>query len=179
MFEATRRTLGLFRARLTFRRSPADVVQFTSVISTAKRALLIMPFVEEESIPTGLVISMLKRMYGDANLTVVLNSHLGNLGRSLPGCRFILINPGDLDALFLPRKYILRQVQDRSYDVAIDLNLDLVVASAYSCRASAARVRIGFAGSQADIFYNLQIKPDPTLSKKLIYDRLATCLQMF
>ncbi len=179
MFEPTRRKLGMLRAQLAFRRSASDVVQFTSAISGAKRALLIMPFVEEESIPTGLVITMLKRMYGDANLTVVLNTHLGKVERSLPRGRFIFIHPGDLDAFFLPRQYVVRQVQERSYDIAIDLNLDLVLASAYICRASAARVRIGFAGTKADVFFNLQIKPDPTLSKKLIYDRLVTCLQMF
>jgi len=179
MFDGTRRTLGLLGARFAFRHSAADVIQFTSALSSAKCALLIMPFAQEESTPTGLVISMLKRMYGDANLTVVLNSYLLKVERSLPQSRFIFVNPGDLNALFLPRKHILRQVQEHSYDVALDLNLDLVLASAYICRASAAHVRIGFASSQADTFYNLQIKPDPTLSKKLIYDRLATRLQMF
>ena len=138
-----------------------------------------MPFVQEESTPTGLVISMLKRMYGDANLTVVLNSYLLKIERSLPQSRLIFVNPGDLNALSLPRKHILRQVQERSYDVALDLNLDLVLASAYICRASSAIVRIGFARKHADVFYNFQIRPDPTLSRRVIYDRLAKCLQMF
>jgi ADP-heptose:LPS heptosyltransferase len=179
MFDVTRQALGLQVARFTFRKVPKRVIVFTSALSTAKRALLIMPFDDQEGIPTGLVLSMLRRMYGDNNLTVVMNSHLLKVERSLPQSKFIFLTPADLNALFLPRRHILQQIQQNSYDVAVDLNLDLVLASAYICKASAAHVRVGFVSKQADIFYNLQIKPDPTLSKKLIYDRLATCLQMF
>ena len=179
MFENARRTLGLQVARFRLRNAPRDVVAFSIALSCAKRALLIMPFGDGEFLPMVMVIDMMRRKFGERNLTVVTDGRAMEVHRALPHSSFIRLLSTDLNALFLPHKNALHQVIQNSYDVAIDLNLDLVLPSGYICRASAATVRIGFVRKQADMFYNFQIRPDPTLSRKLIYDRLAKCLFMF
>jgi ADP-heptose:LPS heptosyltransferase len=80
---------------------------------------------------------------------------------------------------YLPRADFINSIKQKRYDLAIDLNLDLVLPSGYICKASGATVRVGFNQEHADVFYNFQIKPDPTLGRKLIYDRLVQCLQKF
>jgi len=179
MFENARRTLGLQIARFRLRNAPHEVVAFTAALGCAERALLIMPLGNGEFLPTVMVIDMLRRKYGERNLTVVTDGRGSEVNRALPHSTFIRLLNTDLNALFLPHTNVLHQIRQSSYDVAIDLNLDLVLPSAYICRASSAIVRIGFVRKHADVFYNFQIRPDPTLSRRVIYDRLAKCLQMF
>jgi ADP-heptose:LPS heptosyltransferase len=81
--------------------------------------------------------------------------------------------------VFLPGNDLITRVKKRRYDLTIDLNLDLVLPSAYICKESDARIRVGFARKHADTFYNFQINVDPTLDRKLVYERLVKCLQMF
>jgi hypothetical protein len=69
-------------------------------------------------------------------------------------------------------------VKDRQYDVAVDLNLDFLLPSGYICKASTARIRVGFARPGADLFYNFQVKFEAS-STAAMYDRLASCLKMF
>ena len=177
MFEETRRSLGLYVARFRLRKAPRDIIAFSSVLRAAKRALLIMPLGDGQFLPTVAVIDVLRRKFGERNLTVVIDGHGAEAQRALPQSMFIHLHEGDLNGLFLPHTNVLWQIAQRTYDVAIDLNLDLVLPSGYICRASTASVRVGFMRKQADVFYNFQIRPDPTLSKKLIYDRLAKCFK--
>jgi ADP-heptose:LPS heptosyltransferase len=112
-------------------------------------------------------------------ITVVSGLHEVDVMRILPRSHFLHFHEHEINAFFLPRRELLRRATSRRPDVAIDLNLDFVLPSAYICRVSGARIRVGFARKHADIFYNFQIRPDPTLARKLIYDRLAGCLDRF
>jgi len=179
MFEHTRQLLGYHVARFRLRKEPRDVVAFINAFSSAKRALLIMPLGGAEFLPTVIVIDMLRQKYGERNLTIVTDGRGTEAHRALPHSTFIHLLKTDLNSLFLPHRNVLLQITQNSYDVAVDLNLDLMLPSGYICRASGAQVRIGFVRKHADEFYNFQIRPDPTLSRRLIYDRLAKCLQMF
>jgi hypothetical protein len=40
-------------------------------------------------------------------------------------------------------------------------------------------VRVGFAGTQSDVFYNFLIQTTPVPGKREVYERLAACLDMF
>ena len=179
MLDDIRRSLGVHFARFQFRRLPNHVVPFGSAVSAARSALLIMPFNPGQFLPTITVISTLREHFGDQNITVITGGRGMEVAHMLPRGRFIHVLKTDLNLLFLPTTYILKQITERPYDLAIDLNLDLVVPSGYICRASGAKVRVGFVSRYADVFYNFQVKPDTTLGQKLIYDRLANCLKMF
>jgi ADP-heptose:LPS heptosyltransferase len=179
MFEGLRRTIGLQIARFTFRDTKENIVSFTDAVSGAHQVLLIMPFNHFEFLPTVRVIETMKKRIREEHITVITDELGVEAVRLLPRSQFIRVVVSDLNTFFLPHPSIIRRVKEKAYDLAVDLNLDLVLPSAYICKASNARVRIGFARKRAEEFYNFQIQPDLTLGKQLIYDRLAQCLQMF
>ena len=71
------------------------------------------------------------------------------------------------------------RIFNREYDVAMDLNLDFVLHTAYICKASRARVRVGYSHSAADLFYNVQLNFDRNSSPQVLYKKFASCLAMF
>ena len=179
MLELLRRSVGLQVARFHFRKSREKVISFTKSISEAQQALLIMPLDLRELLPSIMVIDLLKKRFREENITIVTGEHNVEVMRVLPRSQVIRVLVPEVTVFYLPRREVIDRVNKRRYDVAIDLNLDLILPSAYICKESNARVRIGFASRRADTFYNFQIQPDPTLSKQHLYDRLAKFLQMF
>jgi ADP-heptose:LPS heptosyltransferase len=179
MFPQFRHSLGLFATQFQLRKSPDQVVSFTSAVSSSKMVLVILPFNTLEAQPTNTVIEFLNSRFRGENITVVSSSHSVEVIRALPRSQFLRIVPDDIGPFFLPRKECLSRVRARPCDLAIDLNLDFLLPSGYICRASGARVRVGFSRESAELFYNFLVRPEPTLARKLIYDRLANCLEKF
>ncbi len=179
MLEQARMWTGVEIARFRFRKSTEQIISFTDVVHSAQRALLIMPLKRREFLPTIMVINFLKQRFREENITIISDDHGREAVRMLVRSHFIHIIEEEIGPLFLPRPGLIRRIQEREYDLAIDLNLDFVLPSAYICRESNARVRIGFTRNKADNFYNFQIQPDPTLERKHLYDRMAKFLQMF
>ena len=179
MLEGTRHSLGVQCARWLFRKSRDEVMSFTSAISSAQRVLLVMPLTEEDLLPTLKVIEMLKSQFREESITIVTGYGGIEVVRLLPRGQFIHLLKTQVSYFYLPRADFINSLRQKRYDLAIDLNLDLVLPSGYICKVSGANVRVGFNQKHADVFYNFQIKPDPTLGRKLIYDRLVQCLQKF
>jgi ADP-heptose:LPS heptosyltransferase len=179
MLEGLRRSIGFQIARIHFRNVRERVISFSNAVSSAQQALLIMPFRRREVLPTVMVIDFLKKHFSEENITVVTDDHGLDAMRLLPRSQFVHILVSEVSMFYLPRRSVIQRIRQKKYDLAIDLNLDLVLPSGYICKESNARVRVGFVKRRSETFYNLQIQPDPTLSKKLIYDRLVKCLQMF
>ncbi len=179
MFQQTRQSIGIRVAKWRFRQTRDEMISFTTAISSARRALLIMPLTAQDLLPTVKVIEMLKSQFKEKNLTVVTGDRGLEVIRMLPHSRFLHLLESQVSYFYLPRGDFLNSIREKRYDLAVDLNLDLVLPSGYICKASDAKIRVGFDHQQADLFYNFQIKPDPTLGRKLIYDRLVQCLQRF
>ena len=89
------------------------------------------------------------------------------------------MNPEDIGRLSLPRKNLLQRLVNRQYDVAINLNLDFILHTAYICKASRANVRVGCSHEAADVFYNVQIHLATAASAQMMYKRFADCVAMF
>jgi ADP-heptose:LPS heptosyltransferase len=178
MLENTRHSLGAFVARWQFRHANDELITFTNSISQANRILLIVPLLRDDFAAMQLV-DLLRGRVPEDRITVVTGNHGLDILRTLPRSRFVHLLPEQISPLFLPRHDFMTAVREKEHDVAIDLNLDFVLPSGYICKASGARVRIGFARPSADLFYNFQITHDPTLGRKLVYDRLVQCLEKF
>jgi hypothetical protein len=177
--ESLRRSIGMGIARFRFRKYRNDVISFSHFLSEAQQALVIMPLRHLEPLPVVTVIELLRRRFPEKGLTVVTWGPTLELMQMLPHSQFIRILDTEITSFFLPRREILQRIEATPYDVAIDLNLDLVLPSGYICRESNARVRIGFAGDQSDLFYNLQMRRNLSTGRRDVYDRLAACLAMF
>lgn len=179
MLDSLRSSAGLLIARFRFRKSRDTVISFTNSVSTAEQALVILPFGERAVMPGPEVFTALKRRFADGSITLVGEERAAGLSSHLPGGRFIRVKPDELTLFFLPRAAVMERLGGGRYDVAIDLNLDLVLPSAYICRKSGARVRVGINRRAADRFYNLLVHPDPSLGTQRLYERLLACLEMF
>ncbi len=179
LFAALRMKIGIRLAAFRFRKRKEQVISFARAVSGAQRALVIMPLDQRELLSALNVITMLKRKFEEERITVVGDERGVEAIRLMPKSHFVQIRETDINLLYHPRPAFLNLLKDRKFDLAIDLNLDLVLPSAYICRETNAKVRIGFAGAHADRFFNFQIQPDPQQSRKTIYDRVAKCLYMF
>ena len=177
--ERLRHSVGVRLARWHFRNSHDEVISFTNAISSAQRVLLIMPLTAEDLLPTLQVLEMVRSQFKGENITVVTGDRGVEAVRLLPRSQFLHLLKTQVSPLFLPRADFVKSVTQKRYDLAMDLNLDLVLPSGYICKVSGARIRVGFRHTQADVFYNFQVRPDPTLGRKLIYDRFVQCLRKF
>lgn len=179
MFDGLRTSVGMMKARLEFRREKDHVIRFTEAISSARHALVIMPLNPANLLPTVTVFEMLKKRFREEHLTVITGDHRLEVMRLLPRTQFMHLLETEISMFHLPTRDVIERIRKKQYDLAIDLNLDLVLPSGYICKASGARIRVGFVRKYAELFYNLLIQPDPTLGTKLIYDRLVQCLERF
>ncbi len=174
-----RMQIGIRLAAFRFRKQKDEVISFARAVSSAQRALVIMPLDQRELLSALNVFTMLKRKFDEERITVVGDERGVEAIRLMPKSHFVQIRETDINLFYHPRAEFLALLKDRRFDLAIDLNLDLVLPSAYICKESHAKVRIGLAGPHADRFFNFLIQPDPQQPRQTIYDRMAKCLYMF
>lgn len=179
MLGSLRRSIGMQVARFHFRASKEEVISFSHSISTSDRVLVIMPLGQSAEEGQAHVLTFLREHFYEPDITVIAAAGGTPVERVLPRCRVLLVGPGDVSRLFLPQRSFLTRVAERNYDLALDLNLDFMIPSAYICKESNARVRAGFAALHADTFFNFQIRLEPASRRERAYDRLVQCLEMF
>jgi len=179
MFENAFRYLGLGVARFQFR-SDVDTVQPLTTFFTGARSVLIMlPAGYEEAIVAGDAIHAFRNRLIHLNLTVVHTSTRATSLSDFPHSEVIRIGPTDVNRLYLPTKELLQRIIRRDYDAAVDLNLDFVLHTAYICKASRAKVRVGFVHPWSDTFFNVQFNLDKGRTPQVVYEKFAACLAMF
>lgn len=179
MLERLRISTGMIGARFHFRKSHDDALSFADSLTSASRILLIMPLDGSPLYPVAPVLTMLRAHKSDEQITVIVASHSTEAFVALDRSPILRILPGEIGPFFLPRKELLSRITREPYDLAIDLNLDFHLPSGYICRESNARVRVGFSGKYADLFYNFQVQTSHGESRTLRYERFAHCLEMF
>ena len=177
MLESLRRSLGVQMSRWKFRRYSNDVISFPDALAKTSHALIILPLTPTTESPAP-VIEFLRSRFPEGHITLVSDEHDTGSAVMLPHGVHVRLSARNVDWMFRPSPDILRQVTAQTYDLAVDLNLDFLLPSAYICRASDARVRVGFVRKRADLFYNFQMQPNGA-QRGAVYERLAACLKMF
>lgn len=179
MFEGVFRYFGLKYARFTFRKDIDTVQQYNGFLQRAKRILVVMPVRYDDAQAAAIAFRKLKDKLSNSDMTIIVegirSAQLSESSKS----RVIRLSQSHINKFFLPRQLFLERVMETEYDVAIDLNLDFVLYAAYICRASNAKIRIGFSNDASDIFYNFQINLDKTKSAPNIYAQLIEYLKKF
>ena len=179
MLERVYAYLGLQIARFQFR-SDIDTVQpLTTFFTGAKNVLVVLPTGYEEAIIAGDALHAFRNRLMHLNLTVVHTSTRATSLSDFPRSEVIRIDPENINKLSLPRKELLQRIMHREYDAAVDLNLDFVLHTAYICKASRARVRVGFVHQWSDLFFNVQFNIDKQRTPQVVYEKFAACLAMF
>jgi ADP-heptose:LPS heptosyltransferase len=147
-------------------------------MTAGNHALLILPLTPSAASPAS-VIDLVRKHFPDNRITIVTDEHDSVVGALLPRSEIIRLGRANISRFSLPARDIVRAVKARRYDVAIDLNIDFLLPSAYICKASNARVRLGFARTGAEAFFNFMMQPDSVRGATQLYERFAAVVQMF
>ncbi len=179
MFEKSLEKLGIIYSKFTFRKDRDHQQNLTNFISTAKRILLILPADYEDSQIACAAFKNLKEKLQNTELTIIAEGI-----RSIPitdslKSKVIRISEVHINKFFLPRKTLLDRIQESTFDVAIDLNLDFLLYSAYICKVTGARYRIGFTSKYSDLFFNIQFNFNKSQKPIEIYTQLVEYLKKF
>lgn len=179
MFDSLRSKLGLIAARFVFRNETDTVQPMTNFFTGAKNVLVVLPVGYDDAIVAGEALRKFRDRIPDVHLTVVHNSTRHTSLIDFLHCEVIRIDPPDINWFFLPRQNLLGRIPKRAYDAALDLNLDFVLHSAYICKASGARVRVGFAHPAGDSFFNVQLQFAGPRTAQALFTKYAGVLGMF
>jgi ADP-heptose:LPS heptosyltransferase len=180
MLENFYKYAGLQFARFQFRNDVDTVQMMTEFMSTAKHALIALPQRYEEAMIASDAIRSTREKFKQVHVTVINTGTRVTSLVDFPKHEVIRLEQIDLNRFFLPTKALLRRLLQKEYDVAIDLNLDFVLHTAYICKASRARVRVGFAHHPyAELFFNVLFNVNTERTPKTVFEKFAACLSMF
>ncbi len=179
MFEALRLSVGLGYARFHFRKRRDAVMRFTEVIDRSQRALVLLPETATDVESTTSVVKYLLHRLGTGSVTIVgREEYTRPLHSSFSG-KTISFTTEEINSWFIPRSRLLRKMKSSTFDMALDLNVNLALPSAFICRESGAPLRVGFAKPEGDQFYNFVVQTRMTTNTPVAYKHLLRCLDMF
>jgi hypothetical protein len=178
VFEGLRRNIGILWTRFLFRHDRDPVINFSEAFPRATRAVVIYPVQPIEQESTSLMLSYLSERFADG-LTVVVRQELRTSLLSLPRLRMVTYNADDVTKWFTPRSSLVRRMKTMSFDIAVDLNAQFSLVSAFLCKASRAPLRVSFAKERGERFFNVQYQSRGNGKRQRHYQGLVRCLQMF
>ncbi|MCI0708356.1 MAG: hypothetical protein L0Y80_12830 [Ignavibacteriae bacterium] len=179
MFEQFRYKVGLTYTRFHFRSGEPDAVRWTGAFSNARRALLLLPEIVTDSASLQYTLDFFAKQFTPSNLLIVGSVDAASRLKFERRAQVVTYAPVDMNAWFLPRSELTQKMKKSTFDVAIDLNLDLALPCAYLCRESNASMRVGFQKIHADTFYNFLIQPQAAGNFAAASRSLTECLRMF
>ncbi len=179
MLEQALAYFGLQVAKFQFRNDIDQVQPFTEFFRKAENILIILPAVYEHAVIAGQALSDFRDKLSYRHLTIVNVSTRESPLSAFQRSEVIRIDQADINRFSLPKHNVVQRILNRQYDVAIDLNLDFVLHTAYICKASHARARVGFVRPVSDVFFNVQLNLDLHRTPQAIYKAFSTCLTMF
>ncbi len=181
MFEGALQYLGLQYSRLQFRKKEDQQLSFTDFFHQAHSLLIVLPPVYDiADLASEALFDALKAFPHPVRLTLVQSDAWSTSLSQMHRAHIVRFRQNDLTRLLLPRKEIIEQIrQTPSYDLAIDLNLDFILYTAYICRVSRAAVRVGCESRHADTFFNVHMKLNRRRPIREQYEQVASLLTMF
>jgi ADP-heptose:LPS heptosyltransferase len=179
MFEGVRLKVGLAYTKFHFRKAKDQILRFTDIVNRADKALVIFPESTTDAESLEGVLKYLVRRFTSSNLIVVARKEFLPVLRENERITTIAYSEDDINAWFVPRGDLLRKLKRSTFDAAFDLNVNLALPSAFLCRASNAPLRVGFAKSSADQFYNFQIQTRARSNSSFAYRTFLHCMEMF
>jgi len=180
MFEDAFAYLGLQFAKFQFRSDIDQVQPMTEFFRGAKKILITLPTGYEDALLAGNALRDFRDRLNHLHLTVINNSTRATLLANFPKCEVVRIDPNDINRFSLPTKTLLQRIFHCQYEVAVDLNLDFVLHTAYICKASRAKVRVGFVNPASDLFFNVLINLNKARkTPQVLYEKFAEILAMF
>ena len=179
MFDGFRFNVGLKYARFHFRKQHDPVVRFTEAVERARKALVILPETLTDSESMHSVLKYLSHRFGSGSMLILSREDFSTSLKGGFGGKTVTYSPEEINRWYIPRKELLRKLKSSTFDIALDLNVNLALPSAFMCRESKAPLRVGFAKPGSDHFYNFVVQTRMTTNTPVAYKNLLKCLDMF
>lgn len=180
MLDDVRKNIGILIAGLQGRRLRAKQMNFRGAYTKARTALFIMPPEEEHRTLALLVLQKAQHQFKGNALTVLTS---GEVSRTISGklqqCMMVPVHEEQINYFFLPKKSLLMRLQEKKYDVIVDLHFSVTPLAASVCAHLDAPLKAGFCSPQSDALYNFQLQTPAVRHPKLRYEQLLTTLAMF
>lgn len=151
----------------------------TDFFHSGKNFLIVLPSEYEEAAIAGNTLKKLFDALKKAHLTVIATGIRATALSDMKRSEIIRLDDVDINKLFLPRKNVLQRLHARSYDVAIDMNLDFVLHAAYICRESRAPIRVGVMHQNGERFFNVLLNLNRAAPSHVVYEKFVQQLEMF
>jgi hypothetical protein len=179
MLEGLRTKVGLSYSRLHFRKHRDRMMNFTDALTRAHRALVIFPEFPDENESLQPLLRFLQRKFSSDSLMVLLRDKQLTALPPSPKMKTLAYCSDDINPWFLPRRRLVAKIRKNTFDVALDLNINLSLPGAFLCKASNAPLRVSFVKPGGDRFYNFQVKTAGSTNKTISYRNFLRCLDMF
>ncbi|MEP0822371.1 MAG: hypothetical protein HRF44_05940 [Ignavibacterium sp.] len=180
MFRDVRLRIGLLYSRIHFRKVGDPVIRFTEAVSRARRALVILPEGTRDITSVQWIVRNLAERFSEGSVTVLARNEQASWLRIENGNVVVLpYSQDDVSTWFVPRRELIGKVKRSTFDIAFDLNVTFTLVGAFLCRESKAPLRVSFAKSFADEFFNFQVQTRSPGSLAVAYRNLVRCLEMF
>ncbi|MDI6802891.1 MAG: hypothetical protein QME58_03475 [Bacteroidota bacterium] len=179
MFEHTLEYIGLQYTKFLYRKEKDTQQELTDFISHARTILIVLPVDYEDAQAAGIAFRTIRDKLENKEITIVTEGIRSTSLSELPRSKVIRMSASHINKFFLPRQNFLDRLRETSYDVIINLNLDFVLYTAYICKATGAKYRIGLADRAADTFYNVQFNFNKAQPASNIYQQFVQYLKMF
>jgi ADP-heptose:LPS heptosyltransferase len=179
MLEKIRFKIGLLYTKFHFRKKIDEVRSFTGFVREDSRALIIMPndplqFEEAKS-----AVLHLKKEWPKLQPILIMRNQFSSFEELRDIYKTITISASDINGFFLPKRKFTREIPDYDYDLVIDFNREINLASSYISKKVNVDYRISFVKEYADKFFNFQFNADSVLHNKNVYSSLMKNLKMF
>ena len=134
MFDNIRKRIGMSYTRFHFRRKREAPMQFTDILSRSRRALVIFPETVLDSESSQTLPRYFLRKFAPGSVLFVIRQDLLSSIAAGPTAKIATYSESDVNTWFIPRDTLLRKVKTSTFDVVVDLNLELALPSAFVCR---------------------------------------------
>jgi len=179
ILEGFRLNVGLSYSRLHFRHKQDRMMNFNNALTRSRHALVLFPESSLDGESASTFLQYLLRKFSSEGMMVAIRDDQLFAMASAPPLKTLTYSIHDVNKWFVPRRELLQRMGSNNFDVALDLNINLSLTSAFLCKASNAPLRISFAKKNGDQFYNFQVKTKGANDNKHSYQSLLKCLDMF
>ncbi len=176
MLQTFYKNIGSFILKRKAKKEAGEEHSFKNFIENSLKFLIIMPL--DESM-FNKADSFLKYLTSrNKSLYLLLPEHKLNMIQNQKSYKFVHFKEDDIGKLYLPHKSFTNKLENKEFDVVVDLNLSVNLFSYSVAYFSKSKFRVGFTKRNSDYYYNFQIPPvDDDADNS--YGNLVNCLKMF
>lgn len=175
MFESLKKKIGSYIIKKRFLKDSQEV-NFNNFIKDSLTFFVIMPANEHDIVNTFEILNLLIQQ--GKSITILCYAPRINTIPTKEKYKFISFDMHNLSKFNLPAKDFLMDLENREFDVVIDLNNTENLFCSAMTNFFKSKYRIGFQKTNSDSYYNFQVQNDERNSE-ISYRNLLNSIQMF